>query len=70
MSIFLDNLYLPESVKKSIRILYGRMFTPKYILNNLKEINDFQNKVESPNSKYFNDFEKIRNHVLLYAKKQ
>lgn len=69
ISIFLDNLYLPESVKKSIRILYRRMFAPKYILNNLKEINDFQNKVESPNSKYFNDFEKIRNHVLLYEKK-
>ncbi|MBA7587332.1 hypothetical protein ES708_29359 [subsurface metagenome] len=60
MSKFLCALNLPESIDKNIRMLYKKMFTP--------EINDFRNTIESPNSKYFDDFNKIRNHVLLYAK--
>jgi len=68
MSNLLDASDLPESVNKSIRIIYRGMFSPKYILNSLKEINDFKNIVESKNSKYFNDFNKIRSHVLLYVK--
>lgn len=70
MSKFLCALNFPEVVDKNIRILYKKIFTPKYNLNKLKEINDFKNKFESPNSKYFDDFEKIRNHVLLYASKK
>ena len=56
----LNALNLPESIDKSIRTLYKKIFTP--------EINDLKNTIESPNSKYFDDFNKIRNHVLLYAK--
>lgn len=67
MSNLLNALDLPESLDNNIRILYKKIFTPKYNLNKLKEIDDFKKKVESPNSKYFNDFEKIRTYVLLYA---
>ena len=67
MSNLLKALDLPESLDKNIRTLYRKMFTPRYNLNKSKEIDDFRKKVESPNSKYFDDFEKIRSHVLLYA---
>ena len=56
----LNALNLPESIDKNIRTLYKKIFTP--------EINDLKNTIESPNSKYFDDFNTIRNHVLLYAK--
>ena len=69
MSNFLDLINLPKSVSKSIRMLYRKMFTLKYNLNKSKEVNNFKKKVENPNSKYFDDFKKIRKHVLLYAKK-
>ena len=59
---------LPESVDRNIRMLYRKIFTPRYVLNRSKEIDDFKNTIESPNSKYFDDFNKIRTHVLLYAK--
>jgi len=67
MSNLLDALDLPESINKSIRMLYRKIFIPKYVLNRSKEIDDFKNTIESPNSKYFDDFERIRNHVLSYA---
>lgn len=67
MSNLLNALDLPESLDKNIRTLYRKMFTPIYNLNKSKEIYDFRKKVESPNSKYFDDFERIRSHVLLYA---
>ncbi len=61
MRNLLNALDLPEYIDKNIRMLlrmlYRKMFTP--------EINDFKNTIKSPNSKYFNDFNKIRNHVLL-----
>ena len=56
----LNALNLPESIDKNIRMLYKKIFTP--------EIDDLKNTIESPNSKYFDDFNTIRNHVLLYAK--
>jgi len=67
MSNLLNALDLPESLDKNIRTLYRKMFTPRYNLNKSKEIDDFRKKVESPNSKHFDDFEKIRSQVLLYA---
>ena len=68
MSNLLDTLDLPESVSKDIRMFYRKMFPPKHNLNRSKEIDDFRKKVESPNSKYFDDFDRIRNHVLLHGK--
>jgi len=68
MSNLLNALDLPESINKSIRMLYKKIFTSKYNLNKSKEIDDFRKKIESPNSKYFDDFERIRKHVLLHAK--
>jgi glycosyltransferase domain-containing protein len=68
MSNLLDALDLPESINKSIRMLYRKIFTPRYVLNRSKEIDDFKDTIESPTSKYFDDFNKIRSHVLLYAK--
>jgi len=68
-SNLLDVLDLPESIDKNIRILYKKIFTPRYVLNRSKEIEDFKNTIESQDSKYFNDFERIRKHVLLHAKK-
>lgn len=60
MTNLFNALNLPESIDKNIRMLYKKIFTP--------EINDPKNTIESPNSKYFDDFNTIRNHVLLYAK--
>ncbi len=71
ISTLLNALGLPESVGKEIRMLYRKIFNPKCDLNNLKklrEINDLKNTIESPNSKYFGDFNKIRTHVLFYEK--
>ena len=68
MRHLLNVLDLPEGVDKNIQKLYRKIFTPKYVINRLKEIDDFKNTIESPNSKYFDDFEKIRSHVLLYVK--
>lgn len=67
MSNILKALDLPEYVDRNIRMLYRKIFTSRYVLNRSKEIDDFKNTIESPNSKYFDDFDKIRNHVLLYA---
>ena len=41
-------------------------------LSFLKKVrtNPFWNLIDDPSSKYYNDFNKIRNHVLLYSKKQ
>ncbi len=69
MSNLLNALDLPESIDKNIRMLYRKMFTPRYVLNRSKEIDDFKNTIESSDSKYFDDFERIRKHVLLHAKK-
>jgi hypothetical protein len=68
MSNLLNALNLPETINKNTRMLYRKMFTPRYVLNRSKEIDDFKNTIESPNSKYFDDFNRIRTHVLLYAK--
>ena len=68
MNNLLNALDLPESVDRNIRMLYRKIFTPRYVLNRSKEIDDFKNTIESQNSKYFDDFEKIRSHVLLYVK--
>jgi len=65
MKNMLNTLDLPESVDRDIRMLYRKMFTPIYNLSKSKGIDDFKKIVESPNSKYFDDFEKIRSHVLL-----
>jgi len=66
MSNLLNALDLPESVNRNIKMLYRKIFTPRYVLNRSKEIDDFKNTIEFPTSKYFDDFEKIRNHVSLY----
>lgn len=68
MSNLLDALDLPESINKNIRMLYRKIFIPRYVLNRSKEIDNFKNTIESQDSKYFDDFERIRKHVLLYAK--
>jgi len=60
MSNLLNALDLPESIDNNIKMLYRKIFTPG--------IDSFKNTIVSPNSKYFDDFEKIHNHVLLYAK--
>lgn len=68
MSNLFDILDLPGSVYRNIRMLYRKTFAPRYVLNRSKEIDDFKNTIESPNSKYFDDFNKIRRHVLLHAR--
>jgi len=68
MKNILNALDLPEPVDRNIRMLHRKIFTPKYNLNRSKEIDDFKNTIESSDSKYFDDFEKIRKHVLLYTK--
>ena len=70
MSKLFYPLDLPEPVARNIRMLYRKIFTTEYHFNELKEMNNFKKKVENPNSKYFKDFEKISNNVLLYAKKE
>lgn len=67
MSNLLNALDLPDSIDKNIRMLYRKMFTPRHVLNRSKEIDDLKKKVESPNSEYFDDFNKIRHFVLQYA---
>lgn len=68
MKNLLNALDLPESIDKNLRMLYRKIFTPKYNLNKSKEYYNYKKIVESSNSKYFDDFERIRKHVLLYAK--
>ncbi len=69
MNKLLNLLNLSESLDRNIRMLYRKIFTTKYHFNESKEMNNFKKQVENPNSKYFNDFEKIISHVLLYTKK-
>jgi len=66
---FLDKMYLPEYVKENINRLYRSVFLPKHILQNLKDMNLFKNNLENQDSKYFIDFKKIHDHILLHAKK-
>ncbi len=68
MRHLLNVLDLPEDVDKNIQKLYRKIFTPKYVINRLKEIDDFKNTIKSQDSKYFDDFERIQKHVLLYSK--
>jgi glycosyltransferase domain-containing protein len=70
MNKFFNAINLSEPVDRNIRMLYRKIFTSKDNFNKSKEMNNFKKKVENPNSKYFNDFEKISNHISLYAKKE
>ncbi len=68
MKNLLNALDLPESIDKNLRMFYRKIFTPKYNLNKSKEYYNYKKIVESPNSKYFDDFERIQKHVSLYSK--
>ena len=70
MNKYFNPINLSEPVDRNIRMLYRKIFTSKDNFNKSKEMNNFKKKIENPNSKYFNDFEKISNHISLYAKKE
>lgn len=66
MNNFFNPLNLPEPIDRNIRMLYRKIFTTKDHFNELKEMNNFIKIIKNPHSKYFNDFEKISNHLSLY----
>jgi glycosyltransferase domain-containing protein len=64
MSNALDYLRLPDWIDEGIRTLYRKLFLSKQM-----RMNDFQSSVDVPSSKYYDDFNTIRLHVLSYSKK-
>ena len=57
----MDHLRLPDWIDKGIRVPYRKLFLPK-------QMNDFP-IFSNTSSKYYDDFDKIRLHVLSYSKK-
>ncbi len=62
MSNILDYLRLPEWMDEGIRSGYRKLFLLKQM-----QMKDFQGSVDVPSSKYYDDFNKIRLHVLSYS---
>jgi len=60
----LDYFRLPDWIDEGIRTLYRKLFLSKQM-----RMDDFQSSVDVPSSKYYDDFNKIRLHVLSYSKK-
>jgi len=65
MSNILDYLRLPDWMDGGIRSLYRKLF----VFSKQIRMDDFQRSVDNPSSKYYDDFSKIRYHVLFYSKK-
>ena len=62
MSDILDYLRLPDWMDEGIRSGYRKLFLPKQM-----RMDDFRSSVDVPSSKYYDDFNKIRLHVLSYS---
>lgn len=60
----LDYLRLPDWIHDGIRSMYRKLFLSKQF-----RLNDFLSSLDVPSSKYYNDFNTIRSHVLSYSKK-
>ncbi len=65
MKKILDNLPLPSWMSEQIKMAYRKLIFLKKV-----RMDPFWNSIDKPSSKYYDDFNKIRNHVLLYSKKQ
>jgi len=65
MKDILDCLKLPAWIDEEIRTLYRRLF----VLPKQMRLDDFRSSMDILPSKYYDDFNKIRRHVLLYLKK-
>jgi len=61
---FLRTLGLPSWMYGKMRELYWDLSFIKNV-----RMDPFWNLIDKPSSKYYNDFNKIRNHVLLHSKK-
>lgn len=66
MSNILNYLRLPDWMDEGIRSLYRKLF----VFSKQIRMDDFQRSVDNSSSKYYDDFSKIRRHVLSYAKKR
>lgn len=60
MKEILDNLGLPEGINRGMRSVYRKSFLPE---QNDSFLN-LKSSIENPSSKYYDDFNKIRLHVL------
>lgn len=65
MKDILDYSKLPGWIDEEIRRLYRRLF----VLLKQMRYDDFRSSVDILPYKYYDDFDKIRRHVLLYSKK-
>ena len=65
MKDILDYSKLPRWIDEEIRTLYRRLF----VLPKQMRLDDFRSSMDILPSKYYDDFNKIRRHVLLYLKK-
>ena len=61
---FLNKLELPSWMQEKIRQLYRELAFIKDV-----RMNSFWNLIDKPSSRYYYDFNNIRNHVLLHSKK-
>ena len=59
---FLNKLRLPSWIDEKIRELYGDLCFIKKV-----RMNTFWKSIDKPSSKYYDDFNKIRNHILLHS---
>ena len=64
MKEILDNLKLPIDMDERIRKLYRKVILPKQIRGE-----EGPCPIDDPTSIFYNDFNKIKNHVLSYSKK-
>ena len=62
MKEFLDHLRLPEKINRGIKAVYRKLFLPKQKDSFL----NLKSSIENPSSKYYDDFNKIRLHVLTH----
>ena len=62
MSNALDYLRLPDWIDEGIRTLYRKLFLSKQM-----RMDDFRSHMDISYSKYYDDFNKIRLHVLSYS---
>ena len=65
MDKLLKYLRLPDYIDTRMRKIYRKLCSLKQV-----QTDNTKNLIDKPSSKYYDDFNKIRNHVLLYSKKQ
>ena len=64
MDEILKYMRLPDWINTGLRKTYRKLCSLKQV-----QKDDIKNLIDNPSSKYYDDFNRIRNHVLLYSKK-